>query len=427
MLAHQCLPFLCTLDARCVYVKKMVKELNARINTHGLEPGVLLLFSTLQTSRSYYLGVVLHKPITHMLVEATVRDDQTSEAEITLQEDGSPRFLSSHELFLEFLQALPVATAESAVVDVEAWNCQVFLHQGHQLKSNPDTLSAKFRITAAARSGSQKAKAEAVKLPFGLQPDRKPRKRKAEADKKTVAAKRKAKRRIPKPVIHEELQEVVSRFGMTAALDPQRDSGDDINAQSEPGSDGGNDTDVTNADVNEYINVDEESEIVAPASSGIARAESEVPAMVQEVAAMDELRETVAEEMRTNMPGPASSSSYFSKQIGMHEVAFAPTGRSTCLHCKTLIQKGTIRFSWHFSTVRPPGWLHSGCVCNYSKRNSLVEKTIAKMEAIVKESGTAGFVKPSAKLPATAAEQQRKDMNVMSIKLLDSLKSMAQP
>ena len=81
-------------------------------------------------------------------------------------------------------------------------------------------------------------------------------------------------------------------------------------------------------------------------------------------------------------PASTSTSSYFSLTTGLSEVAFATSGRAKCYHCKGVIGKGTVRYSWFHSTTRPPGWLHEDCLIGVAKKNNLTDQALSRLKAL---------------------------------------------
>ena len=82
------------------------------------------------------------------------------------------------------------------------------------------------------------------------------------------------------------------------------------------------------------------------------------------------------------------TSSYFSKTLGVDEVGIAASARSMCFFCKNRIEKGTVRFSLHHNTKRPPAWVHSMCLPSLlCQEGSLMGPSKQRLEHL-KNSGT---------------------------------------
>lgn len=81
------------------------------------------------------------------------------------------------------------------------------------------------------------------------------------------------------------------------------------------------------------------------------------------------------------MAGKAGS--YFSTELGLAEVAFAASGRSICMHCKSKIPIHTVRYSWYHSKVRPPAWCHSRCLFQLIQDSGLKSQAVPKLQALI--------------------------------------------
>ena len=345
-------------------VKKLVVVFGKQLDHNKLLPGTLLMFSsdTCNNSMVCFLGVVMKKPLVHMLVEATVADSHVTEAAIKLY-NGAPRVLTSHELFLQLLQdRLGSVNPEQFRVTLQVWECQAFLHEGHTLKSNPEIHVGDFEFTSATTAPKNTSNKKAViKLPFGLNVPKKPRKTRKTVAKKKMQKGNEAKSAPQKKRMHEKMQ------------DSSNESGDTLSSDSEL-----------------EIDPNEESEKAAPMSETVESEIKQIPNLAKEIETMDQLREAAAAAIKTNSGGSRAAGSYFSKEIGISEGGLAASARSLCLHCKKPISKGSVRFSWYYSQVRPPGWVHGYCLSSHVKENKLVEETKVKLGAIIEKNKAFG-------------------------------------
>lgn len=74
--------------------------------------------------------------------------------------------------------------------------------------------------------------------------------------------------------------------------------------------------------------------------------------------------------------------------LGVDEVGIAASARSMCFFCKNRIEKGTVRFSLHHNTKRPPAWVHSMCLPSLlCQEGSLMGPSKQRLEHL-KNSGT---------------------------------------
>lgn len=358
--------FQCRKDPCFESVRKLEACFKYNLVENKVTPGMLLVFSSAQCVESHacFLGVVLKKPSVHMLAEASITDEnQVNEVQLALAL-GAPKVLTSQQLFSQFCRDAS-SSADQVIVKVEVWQCKAFLHGRDQLKSNIDKQVAAFSLT---QSGFRRAK-PVVKLPFGLT-DRKPRKKttrtrtviKVQAKTKTARKTAKGKGDFENVVRH---------------LVGSSDEG--ANSESSESSE---EEDIE-------IEANDESEVVAPASSTIAKEEKSFPELKAEVEQLDQLRAEAAAALKQNSAKAAATSSYFSREIGLSEGAIAVSARSVCLSCKKQIPKGTVRFSWYHSVVRPPAWIHHFCLVTHAKHTGLSAETCRKLEKIIEATGRA--------------------------------------
>eukprot|EP00438_Fugacium_kawagutii_P034009 Skav211224 [mRNA] locus=scaffold934:287200:291877:- [translate_table: standard] len=383
---HQqpCFHFLCQNDQRHCDVQKLVATFAKEIDERKLQAGTLFMFSSDHCSDSFvgFLGVVLKKPRMHMFVEASISDGAT-EAAIKLDNGASPKFWSSHAVFLEFVNS---EAAHS--IAVEAWECQAFLQENCRLKSAPDRLKASFVMSTKPVDRKQNKKRSA-KLPFGL---KMPREKKSKK-------KRKQRSQPASASVQVQNMQIPSSSSET---DP--DSDIDVHPESEEDDD------------DHEIDPNQESERPVPVSAAVEVGFQEISQVAQEIESADVLKEEVAAVVRQDHAKRGSS--FFAKEIGLAEGAIAVTGRSQCLHCKTHIPKGSVRFSWHYSTVRPPGWLHDYCLSSHIKQNNLQEKSKEFLTNLVAsyKSGAASSASGFRRNPAAveSAEVAEVAMKVLS-------------
>ena len=358
-----CFDFLCHLDPLYDVVKKLVYAFGKQLDHNKLLPGTLIMFSSDACNNSIvcFLGVVMKKPLVHMLIEATVTDSHVTEVAIKLY-NGVPRVLTSHELFLHLLQnRLGSVKPEQVKVTLQVWECQAFLHEGHTLKSNPEIHVGDFEFTSATAVPKDTSnKKTEIKLPFGLNVQKKPRKTRKTVAKKKMQKGNEAKAAPPKKWMHETMP------------DSANESSDSLSSDSEM-----------------EIDPNEESEKAAPMSETVESEIKQIPKLAKEIETMDTLREATAAAFKTNSGGYAARS-FFSKEIGLSEGGLAASARSVCLHCKKPIPKGSIRFSWYYSQVRPHGWIHGYCLSSHAKENKLVEETKVTLGAIIEKHKAAG-------------------------------------
>lgn len=343
----QCYPFLCQKDPCYDKVKTLVANLATQISQNRLRPGNLLLFSTDQcagsdSSIACFLGVVLKKPQQHMLLESLLHDADVSEVSLKSDERGLPVVYSSHEFFLRLLRSK--SGKQSLHVSVQAWQCQVFLHEGHHIKSNPEKQIADFAVTETT-SKPARIKRETVKLPFGLQASSRKRSKKPKCQPKPSKRSRGSGLQLP-------------------TVEPQHASSSSNASSSE-----------SSATDQEVADPEQETETVVPASATAQKEQQNLNKLAEEIQTMDSLKEEAAKKVH--------APTFFTQELGLCEAALARSGRSVCMHCRQLIQNQSVRFSWYHSKVKPPGWLHFFCVVEYAQQADQAGATADKLESII--------------------------------------------
>ena len=131
-------------------------------------------------------------------------------------------------------------------------------------------------------------------------------------------------------------------------------------------------------DLDEELDPEKESEAMIPISETCKKEQEQFETITKEIEMADQTRKEVSEAIRTG-DHRHRQGSFFARELGLSEVSLAVSGRSVCLHCKMLIPKDSVRFAWYYSTVRPHGWLHSYCLCDYSKKTDLLASTRSKL------------------------------------------------
>ena len=301
-----CFSFLCCKDKFFGAIQKFVGSFHHQLSANNLKAGTLLMFSSDQCSSSVtcFLGVVLKKPQQHMLVEASVADGETQEAFLTL-ENGAPKIFTSHEIFSKFFREK--LGRQPLTIKAEAWKCQAFLHNGHQLKSNPEDQIATLTLSEKPMKKTAAKKKVVRKLPFGMEAFLR---RKRGGKKKHTKAAPKAGNKS-------------KRAAMAAMTKPDAVGTTSSSSSTSSSSDN---------DEQQDQNPEEESEHVMPATDTIESQQNEIKRLAAEVADMDQLAQAATSR--------AKSGSFFNSDLGLIEGAIAVSNRSICYHCRTVIPKG---------------------------------------------------------------------------------------
>lgn len=374
MILDPCFPFLCRCDPMYSSVKNLVKSFETKLLAHEMKASTLLFFSTESRSdpKAYLLGVMLKKPCMQILVEAAVIEEAAHGiSEIQLcSGTGIPKFRYSHEIFHEFCKGNLSSTLPDLTVTVEAWTCEAFFGEQRQVKIRSGMLISAFEVTVRKPVTKKPIN---VKMPFGLSIPKGKKVRKEHKVKNSVAKQKKVQQsEFPMP-------------GIGAAAES-------CGAEPDSGSD------TFSEDSGDEVEVEQEAEHVVPASSTVAQEELQLAELKREMEAVDSIRDKAAERIQT---GKIPPSSFFSKEIGLDSGGIAVTGRAVCLACKKPIMKGSVRFSWYYSKVRPHGWLHSFCLLQHAKQTDVEQKTAEKLQKMTRLK--AGQNDPGEKAIAEAA------------------------
>ena len=73
---------------------------------------------------------------------------------------------------------------------------------------------------------------------------------------------------------------------------------------------------------------------------------------------------------------------FFSKDLGVSDISHAASARSTCFFCGGRIQKGSVRFCWYHSTVKPSVWVHAMCLQHLIARDGYLAHSRKQMNAL---------------------------------------------
>ena len=373
-LPELCPFFLCRSNTLYQAVTVLTKNFWNLVKTHQLTAADLLMFSVAGNENQqivYFLGTMLKRPLQQMLVEA-VLEDQEVQFKLT---EGRPHILSSHELFLGFLEESK--DLSQFQLYVEAWKCQAFLGDFGALATNATRPFAKFSLTTTRLPQGQSRSHR--KLPFGLKLPSKPRKQVTKKSRSGGAM-------APKKILSEMDMEVID-------LDSSETG--DGNGHSDGNlseDDDDSEPDVFQADA------ERESETVVPPSKTIASEQRAMEEVAKEIESSVQLRDETAEAIRENKQ--SSASSFFSKDLGFSDIGVAASGRSICLSCKKFIPKGSIRYSWFHSRVRPHGWVHAHCILQQIMGSEPIVKDVSvrKLDSLVARLRATGSASSSSTL-----------------------------
>eukprot|EP00438_Fugacium_kawagutii_P004340 Skav207877 [mRNA] locus=scaffold664:397187:404489:+ [translate_table: standard] len=375
--------FGCRGDPNMERVDQLVKSFSWGLQNNAVDAGSMVVFSVNDSQTTAFLGASMKKPMSHIFAMATLDDKEVSFA----KNGGQPEFQSSHQLFWELLRVHSPNTHETIEISVEVWHCNAFVVQEDQncvLKSNAERCLCTFTISSRKTT---KNKPVVVTLPFSLDKYKRkqPRKNNVKKPKHTGKFKR------SQPAKKDESIVVSSSSSTSSSVQ------DDIEINS---------TD------DEMIEVEEEEPI--PMSSVVKKEQITVGEIAKEIKQTDDLRSKKAHSVQQNMVAAEQAaaapkkSSFFAEECGLDTGGIATTGRSNCYKCKNPIPMSTVRFSWHYSTKRPPSWVHCHCLYQLVKDTGLVKRAKERLAIIIED----GRLRPLVYQPvATEAEKILKLLN----------------
>ena len=318
----QCLPYLCKDSPTYSLVQRWQRVLHQHLQKASIKPGALLTFKARTKAdlsiTHYLLGVALQRPLLLTLLEVTLSSSEVR----PLLEDGVPAVCTASEMFLALLKDRRDQDAPPGV-QVDVRPCRASLEPKGGLRVTCRDQFYSFDLNQAPEP-NPKPKMQATKLPFGLRPLKRQKRKK-----------------------EDEVADI-----------------DDIDMNLEE-------------DETADIDINLESESMAPAFDVVCEntALQEVEAEQQKA---DELRQEVAEAHRAQQH-PSSGSTFFSKDLGVADAGFAATGRAICLSCKRPIAKGSIRFAFNHNRSRPHGWLHSDCVSRHVLETNTQQESVRRL------------------------------------------------
>ena len=365
-------------------VEKLEKSFTQHVRRLDLRSGALLQFYPPNSnpnagdSLTLFLATSVLRPSLHVFLLATMLPDSRVRIEV-LDNSKIPDFMLSCQLFHMLLGLQGGSECEKMCVqELEyAWNpigeIEEGLQHGVEVRVLKEGRSFVLNEKAKRRAGKRKKK-----LPFGADMLRKLQKQQSlsqKASQKQVSNARVAavSKLAEAGAVAQRRQESAAAMGheeSSSSSSPRKlDNDTDSNSDSEN-------------DRNDDMEMEEDDVVVGPCPASDANACEVLPV------AVDLLQEQEKQVQLAEVShGPeAQSSTFFSKEIGFsHEADLAKTSRSTCLHCKEKILKGSPRYPYHYSRYRPYSWVHSDCVLPFVNVDPIQRKAqaLSKMRMIV--------------------------------------------
>ena len=393
-----------SLGGSCI--TKLVSLLMKAMVDNSLKVGHLLLLTSPSASFLGFVGITMKKPKLQIFLEASLdmASDQIHFFTANPGPDGNHHisFLTSHQVFHDKLN---IKTEEC--VKVEVWKYDILWEHDHpifQMSECTKTfeLDPHIKVPVVKRH---------IRLPFGMKIE----KRKAAQTRRRKQSKRKKapdSKKLKKSQKREQLKDHSSGSGKVCSnsdIDIGDSDGDTDKCDNELSSDSDMDGDCEeplpvspkvvaeekaarrdkekfDKTVREYIDAtsvaDEElSGSVAGATATVVSTSG--PSMPSSSSRPSSTSASTGQKASAkanaqNIPGK----SFFSKELGLCEVAKAASARSVCYFCKCRIEKGHIRFSWYHNTLKPSVWIHQMCLKQLSIQENMLPTVKQKLETL---------------------------------------------
>ena len=346
---------------------KLVRIFNRALKDQLVKVGSLVsLKSTNPEPFIGFVGVCMQRPMVHVLMKVDcVGMGGVGMGDVILWHDPelpSPVFSTSHQVFQQLI------SQESDVVSVEVWQ-YALNRNGNGLQVQPLTVAKSFKLDPASKIETRKPRPKlrlSLKVPTKKQEKKKKKKKKKETGTTTRKTKRKARADDDDDANDTGLSSAStnnSTIRRKRAVSHVEESGKDKDIR-------------------------EESEVYFPISDAAAKEERKASDMMAD---QEALRDSLPATKPACPPsGQASSSkqsaragaSFFSKSCGLEDVGIAVSNRSKCYFCHANILKGDVRFCWHWNTLRPSVWVHSGCLKQLVQRDGHSEHTIQRLQEV---------------------------------------------
>lgn len=343
-----CLPTMCKQYATSLWneTSAFVRCLQKHLDEKKIMTGSLLILksSEFPKTTSFFLGVILKRPLLQTAILAKVNDDRVL---FEKKDDGQPKISTTHHLFSEFLRS---TSAQLTEIAVEHWDCSHSLDDASRLLVVAEELSSDFLVSTTPQKGTG-ARKPPVPMPFGLSARSRPQKSQKRKQPKAFGA--------------------CTRERKKARACESSDSDEEKRQAETSSSEGLPDT-------------PNEEENMVPISQAAQNELVEVRRVESENVKLDEVKESLLEgdkEIQATQGG-----SFFSKKLGLADAGLAATSRSKCRSCGQFIAKGTVRFEWYWNKMRPNSWIHAHCVLNMAGNFDMKEDTKQVLKSILDKS-----------------------------------------
>ena len=377
---HNLLGF-CRRDAACHVAQHFANHLLKKVRELHLPTGTLVTLqivlkdsagsasgsaSSEAATGAFFLGVLCQRPLLHVLVRAQPkagnRFSMIAQAEgVAGPAAALPEFFTSFQIFRSLAMEVPSAAdwdTFSVQVRVLSYSFARTLWNMRDLDVKVSDIFTEFLLPSVAMAGPR-IQEDDVELPFGLKLV--PKKRKPRSKVKSKGGQRKGRGK---------------GGGKHGARRPDRP--EDRSEVDDSSSSSSSDNDSSDCE-----DVACPTDTATHEAAAVAEAELEFVQVQAETAAI--------------LHSKSRAGSYFVKSIGFDEGSTAPTGRSSCYHCNAKIGKGSVRFSYFWSTQRPSRYMHSSCAVKFVQADPETRKqqAISAMQRIA-QSATAADIQSAA-------------------------------
>lgn len=371
----------------CQTAAAFVRCFNHSLSDNGIKTGELMSATVGDCGESclFFLGVCVKKPHVHILFHTEIGSDGFCSY---LTEAGRPKLSTSQQLFQGFLSR---SSEPIRQISIELWSYSPVYDPTEQPFLRFEVGNSKKAFTVDL--DATRPRKTRFKLPFGLKARRAPRKKALGTKAKTLGRKRGpaknpgavagvlgATRKQRQPKQKQSSSTSTTSSGSTSESDS--DSSSQTQSQSVEGFVRDVGLEDHEAEEAEVAPISTEAKKEERLAQQLDAEQENLKALAMEKSNANTATATVANDTgagsSTDKKGPVKGS-FFSKEIGVDQVAIAVSGRSVCYHCKNKIQKGSVRYSFFHSTLRPSAWVHSTCLTPLVRAENCIHQAKGKL------------------------------------------------
>ena len=381
---------LCQHSRQTEVACKLSRILNRSIVDNDIEIGSLLLLTTGLDSFMGFLGSCMKKPILQTFLKAS-RDPISGEISFRNPIVQGPNcdltFTTGHKLFSQI-------SVEDEPVHVQVWDYRAQV-RGSGLMIQSTEVRKEFTLDPTAKISVRKPRG---KVAFGknILKKRRQEQSKQKKQQRSAQSKSKGQRKSRK----EENKQKKKRKRAKKEENSSSDSSDSSDSSRSKSV-----NKICDDSGQPLSNHDQESEVVIPVSAAakqedtdanalileqdlakdraIEAADQQAPAATAEAASSSSTMPAVqGRNPKDSKPVTVSRGTFFSATVGLDDIGIAVSARSSCYYCQNKIGKGSIRFCWHHSTLRPSVWVHKNCLIPLARRDKLESQVKGRLEQL---------------------------------------------